>query len=138
MFNHLYEFLSCNDLLSSRQYGFRRNHSFETALNLIIDDRLNYLHNGDMVGVKFIDFCKALHMMDNEILLEKLKSYNISQNSLSWFTFYLSDITQYVKYHSKISEPLQVTYGVFQGSILGPLLFICLSMMYLYKAYCKD
>ena len=131
VFNHLYEFLSCNDFLSSRQYGFRRNHSCETALNLIIDDWLNSLHNDDMIGVNVIAFCNALHMVDNKILLEKIKLYNIRQNSLIWFTFYLSDITQYVKYYSNICEPLRVTYGVPQGSILGPLLFLCLSMIHL-------
>ena len=85
VFNHLYEFLSCNDLLSSRQSGIRRNHSCETALNLIIDDWLNSIHDGDMVGVMFIDFCKAFDMVDHKILLEKLKLYNLSQDSLSWF-----------------------------------------------------
>ena len=76
-----------------------------------------------MVGVMFIDFCKAFDMVDHTILLEKLKLYNLSQDSLSWFTSYLSNRTQQVKYKSKLSEPLHVTYGVPQGSILGPLLF---------------
>ena len=124
VFNHLYEFLSCNDLLSSRQSDFRRNHSCETALNLIIDDWLNSIHDGDMVEVMFIDFCKAFDMVDHKILLEKLKLYNLSQDSLSWFISYLSNRTQQVKYTSKLSEPLHVTYGVPQGSILGPLLFL--------------
>ena len=49
--------------------------------------------------------------------------YNLSQDNLSWFTSYLSNITRHVKYKSKLSEPLHVTYGVPQGSILGPLFF---------------
>ena len=77
-----------------------------------------------MVGVMFIAFCKAFDMVDHTILLEKLKLYNLSQDSLSWFTSYLSNRTQQVKYKSKLSEPLLVTYGVPQGSILGPLLFL--------------
>ena len=54
--NHLYEFVSCNDLLSSRQSGFRRNHSCETALNLSIDYWLISIHDSDTVGVMFIEF----------------------------------------------------------------------------------
>ena len=84
-----------------------------------------------MVGVMFIDFCKAFDMVDNKILLEQLKLYNLSQDSLSWFTSYLSNITQQVKYKSKLSEPLHVTYGVPQGSILCCLYL--LSMIYLYS-----
>ena len=45
-------------------------------------------------------------------------------DSLSWFTSYLSNKTQQVKYKSKLSEPLPVTYGVPQGSILRPLLLL--------------
>ena len=109
VFNHLYELLSCNDLLSSRQSGFKRNHSCETAPNLIIDDWLHSIHGGDMIGVLFIDFCKAFDMVDYKILLDKLKLYNISQDSLSWFTSYFSDRTQQVKYKSKLPAPLHVT-----------------------------
>ena len=105
---HVYEFLSCNDLLSSRQSGFRRNHSCETAQNLIINDWLNSIYDGDMVGVMFIDFCKAFDMVD---LLEKIKLYNLCQDSLSWLNSYLSNRIQQVKYKSKLSEPLYVTYG---------------------------
>ena len=124
VFNHPYKFLTCNDLLSSRQSGFRRKISCGAALNLSIDDWLNSTYDGDMAGVMFIDFCKAFDMVDHKILLEKLKSYSISQDSLSWFTSYLSNRTQQVTYKSKLSEPLRfLTYGVSQGSILGPLLF---------------
>ena len=43
---------------------------------------------------------------------------------MSWFTSYLSNRQQCVKINHKVSQPLQIKYGVPQGSILGPLLFI--------------
>ena len=63
-------------------------------------------------------------MVDNDILLKKLKLYNFTQDSMSWFTSYLSNKQQCVKINHKVSQPLQIKYGVLQGSILGPLLFL--------------
>ena len=63
-------------------------------------------------------------MVDHDILLKKLKMYNFSQDSMSWFTSYLSNRQQCVKINHKVSQPLQIKYGVPQGSILRPLLFL--------------
>ena len=119
VFNYLYEFLVCHDLLISRQSGFRSKHSCETALHLLVDNWLIY--NKEIVGVLFNDFCKAFDIVDHNILLKKL---NFSQDSMSWFTSYLSNRQQCVKINHKVSKPLQIKFGVLQGSILGTLLFI--------------
>ena len=124
VFNCLYEFLVCHDLLISRQSGFRSKHSCETALHLLVDEWLSSIYNKKIVGVLFIDFCKAFDMVDHDILLKKLKLYNFSQDSMSWFTSYLSNRQQCVKINHKVSQPLEIKYGVPQGSILGPLLFL--------------
>ena len=124
VFNCLYEFLVCHDLLISRQSGFRLKHSCETALHLLVDEWLSSIYNKKIVGVLFIDFCKAFDMVDHDILLKKLKLYNFSQDSMSWFTSYLSNRQQCVKINHKVSQPLEIKYGVPQGSILGPLLFL--------------
>ena len=124
VFNCLYEFLVCHDLLISRQSGFRSKHSCETALHLLVDEWLSSIYNKKIVGVLFIEFCKAFDMVDHDILLKKLKLYNFSQDSMSWFTSYLSNRQQCVKINHKVSQPLEIKYGVPQGSILGPLLFL--------------
>ena len=124
VFNCLYEFLVCHDLLISRQSGFRSKHSCETALHLLVDEWLSSIYSKKIVGVLFIDFCKAFDMVDHDILLKKLKLYNFSQDSMSWFTSYLSNRQQCVKINHKVSQPLEIKYGVPQGSILGPLLFL--------------
>ena len=124
MFNCLYEFLVCHDLLISRQSGFRSKHLCETALYLLVDEWLSSIYNKEIVGVLFIFICKAFDMVDYDILLKKLKLYNFSQDSMSWFTSYLSNRQQCVEIYHKVSQPLQIKYGVPQGSILEPLLFI--------------
>ena len=71
-----------------------------------------------------IDFSKAFDMVDHEILLNKLNHYGIRGNTYKWIKSYLSDRKQYVAMGNKNSPTLDMVYGVPQGSILGPLLFI--------------
>ena len=75
VFNCLYKFLVCHDLLISRQSGLRSKHSCESALHLhlLMNGYLPY--NKEIVGVLFIDFCKAFDMVDHDNLLKKLKLY---------------------------------------------------------------
>ena len=71
-----------------------------------------------------IDFSKAFDMVDHNILLEKLYNYGIRGITHDWFKSYLSGRTQYVTIDGKKSSNRDMLYGVPQGSILGPLLFI--------------
>ena len=69
MQNTLYTFL-CDKLIFSRQSGFRKNHSTETALIKIIDDLLFNLDKDRVSGVVLIDYCRAFDMVDHELLLK--------------------------------------------------------------------
>ena len=61
----------------------------------------------------------------HSILLQRLeRSYGISGDALQWLTSYLSDRYQSVRIRDKQSSVCHVPYGVLQGSVLGPLLFI--------------
>ena len=120
----LLKFLEEYKLLHSTQSGFRPNHSCETALVKMIDNWLQALDKGDLVGVIFIDFQKAFDLVDHEILMKKMKFYNINQQALDWFSSYLSNRTQRVCFENEISNNGHVKYGVPKGSILGPLLFL--------------
>ena len=62
--------------------------------------------------------------MDHKILLDKLYHYGVRGTALNWFQSYLSNRTQKVCINGILSEPNNITHGVPQGSVLGPLLFL--------------
>ncbi len=67
----------------------------------------------------------SLKSIDHNILLNRLENFvGISGSALAWFKSYLSDRRQFVAVHDEVSYRSQVQYGVPQGSVLGPLLFM--------------
>ncbi len=118
------EYLISYNLLHKTQSGFRPNHSCETALTGTISKWLDAINNGSMIGVVLVDFKKAFDLVDHTILLRKLKLYQFSDNTLSWFSSYLLNRKQKVFLNNTVSVDQCVVNGVPQGSILGPLLFL--------------
>lgn len=82
------------------------------------------LDDGNKIGVVFIDFKRAFETIDRQRLIKKLKYYRIDGNALKWFESYLENRTQQVKFGDTLSTKRKVKFGVPQGSILGPILFL--------------
>ena len=101
-----------------------KNCSTTTALQQMIDTWIQSLDDGKIVAALFLDLSAGFDVINHDLLLKKLERYKFTTNTMNWFKSYLTDRHQAVQVESATSPLLPVPYGVPQGSILGPLLFL--------------
>ena len=124
MFNQIHVYFSSHSLYYNGQYGFREKHSTQLAALELIDRISQDLDQGITPINVYLDLSKAFDTLDHNILLSKLQFYGFTNSALKLCKNYLSDRKQFVQINNAKSVEADITMGVPQGSILGPLLFI--------------
>jgi hypothetical protein len=117
--------LDLNKLLYTHQYGFQRGKSTEHNLIQVTNFIGEALNEGKWCIGVFLDLKKAFDTVQHDILLRKLKKFGISGIALDWFASYLSNRKQCVDIDGNFSDFKDIVMSVFQGSSLGPILFLC-------------
>ena len=121
----IYSHLSQVNVLCDAQHGFRERRSCESQLAITMDDFMTCLNNKGLIHAIFLDFKKAFDKVSHKKLCDKLAMYGICGKILEWIIDFSSNRTQRVLVGGRISDPVNVMSGVPQGTVLGPLLFIC-------------
>ena len=123
--HQLLSHLQHNDLCNAYQSAYRAGHSTETTLLRVVNDLLKTMDNDDISVLLLLDLSAAFDTVDHHILLSRLENvFGIHSAALQWFRSYLLDRFQFVSVDNLRSATTPLLYGVPQGSVLGPVLFV--------------
>ena len=122
---HLRDHFDRYNILTDRNHGFRTGHSCETQLLTTTHDFFTALEKGKQVDIAVLDLSKAFDTVPHEKLLQKLSHYGIKGNIHNWIRNFLTTRKMKVVVEGESSEDAVVESGVPQGTVLGPLLFLC-------------
>ena len=121
--NKIYRHLIDNNLINSTQQGFLKGRSTTTALLTYTNDIVKSLDKNMCIDSAYFDFSKAFDSVRHDFLIQKLIKIGINSSLLNWIIDYFSNRIQAVNVHGCLSSDKQVSSGVIQGSVLGPIFF---------------
>ena len=120
----LNSFFESSKVYSACQYGFRRGVCTSDAVNKLLKNIYNSINQNMYLGAVFLDLSKAFDTVSHDILIKKLEHYGVRGTTLLLLKSYLSNRKQFVTINGTKSDIHDITIGVPQGSVLGPLLFL--------------
>lgn len=120
----LISYLDKFKIISDSQYGFRNGRSTEDAVSALCTYIVHEVDNGKKCLAVYLDLKKAFDTVCVPFLINKLENIGIRDTPLALFRDYLCERKQRVKIGKHISRDSNITYGVPQGSVLGPTLFL--------------
>ena len=121
----LVQYIDDNNFDEKLQSAYKKLHSTETALLRIHDDILRTVDRGCTVVSLLLDLSAAFDTVDHGLLLPRLNTrFGIKGKVLAWFKSYPTDRSQFVSINGSNSSHSDLMFGVPQGSVLGPILYL--------------